>query len=172
MYKTTNSGTTWELKDAHYSSDISDFVSEHVGYRMSEEGVLFKTIDSANTWVEIGATPCSGPDIPNVCSYDKQIKFVSENIGYAISYVNGNGVIYKTIDSGEAWISVSYIDVDQIFISLDLINESNGYIFMITFPGNNGTLRKTTNSGETWTTQSSNFSSNIFSSFRMDFINQ
>jgi len=183
LYKTTNSGVNWTLQyavasESTYLSNMSefDFVSDSVGYRMTWDMMLFKTIDSGNTWIEIGEIPCFGGALGNIwqpscCFEGTKIKFVNENVGYAASCPNGGG-IYKTTDTGVSWVVVSGFDIDQIFISLDLLNESNGYVFMIQFPGSIGTLRRTTNFGQSWTIQNSDFSSTVFDSFRMDFISQ
>ena len=88
-----------------------------------------------------------------------------------------SGGIYKTTDAGVSWDNESSggqynITLGKSLVGFDLTNESSGDAFMIIYPGKIATLRKTTNSCETWSTQSSDFSSYISSSFKIDFINQ
>lgn len=74
------------------------------------------------------------------------IEFVDENIGWM---VGNNGMIVKTTNGGESWISQSS-GTSLHILGVDFVNNQTGWAV-----GNSGLILKTTNGGERWTAQTS-----------------
>lgn len=93
-----------------------------------------------------------------------QVSFTIDNLSITgIDFFNpsagiiscSEGRLYKTIDGGQSWYSVSPEISDKINC-LDLVNDNVGY-----FGGDNGKFFQTTDQGESWTGISSPSGQNI-----------
>jgi len=119
------------------------FGQGNVGYLSVLDGILFKTTDSGNTWVEIVDIDTLG------MYYIEYMSFVNETTGYITDYND----MWKTTDSGETWIQVFEdfgtiipdVSFSEIYGGVSFVNETTGYLSVL-----DGILFKTTDSGNTW----------------------
>lgn len=135
IYKTTNGGETWTPVAITYNRfSKMDFVTEKTGYAVTGDKV-FKTTDSAKTWVVID-------DQNNTSNRFNGICFINETVGYGYGY---NGFMQKTSDGGATWskLGVPYSHIGNAHF----FNEQVGYISNETL--NYGIL-KTYDGGKTW----------------------
>src|SRR4051812_12250450 len=84
QWTTLNTGTSVTLEQVV-------FVNDSIGYLLSSNGAVFKTIDGGQSW--------SNPSKTNSCT---SIYFVSADTGFACDANYGTG-IYKTTDGGQSW---------------------------------------------------------------------
>ena len=94
FYTTKDGGDNWEVSFETTSEFISDFdfVNEAIGYLLTENDHVFKSVDGGQNWVQLDPT--------NISDNLLRIDFYSEDIGYISS---GNGNVYKTLNAGETW---------------------------------------------------------------------
>ncbi|MDI6765472.1 MAG: YCF48-related protein [Bacteroidota bacterium] len=81
------------------------------------------------------------------------IDFVNENTGWL---VGNNGMIVKTTDGGESWITQTSGTSEHLF-GVDFVNNLTGWAV-----GNNGIIRETTDGGTTWNAQASNVNAALY----------
>jgi photosystem II stability/assembly factor-like uncharacterized protein len=122
FYKTTNCGYNWSFIQPSNCFQILtyDFINDDIGYLVTSNMELYKTIDGCNTWSQITS------NISNDSITD--CLFINEYCGY-LTCKNGN--IYKTTDKGLTW-GVDYSSSD----TLTSIFSTNNYLYVV---GNNGT---------------------------------
>lgn len=70
----------------------------------------------------------------------RTIEFINENIGFAGS----NRYLYKTTNSGETWISINPLTINNIF-KIKFVDMNTGFL-----TSELGTIYKTTDAGVTW----------------------
>jgi len=121
MYKTIDSGTTWDISIELEGEDINalHFVDENNGYFVGDEGLIYKTNDGGTNWQEL--------NIP----YERYntVNFYSKNVGYI---ADEDGKLYKTENGGASW---EFLTQQNAIESIDLIDDkiytagSNGKIY-------------------------------------------
>jgi len=137
IYKTTNSGSNWNLthdfNPAGIFRDMS-FVNKDTGWVCSVDnfdGGVFKTTDGGNSWVQQFNY---GPNNPH------KIFFINTDTGWTS---NGSGrKLYKTINGGMNW-NLQYTfssDIGDVFFN----NSNEGFI-------SSARMYKSTNGGNNWT---------------------
>ena len=129
IFKTTNSGTSWQLKNSGFGS-VSDilFTDQSTGY-YSGSGYIYRTTNEGLNWNIINGV------------FGNSFSFVNSNTGYA-SY--SNGTFYKTTNAGVSWLNMptGYSSLGGIYF----VDELTGYTTSGKY------ILKTSNSGVTWTT--------------------
>lgn len=157
---TTDGGSTWldqSITDSNISFSEIKFTSESNGFLVgidyqNEESFLYTTSNGGNSWVSTKI-----PDIYEV--YD--LYFSSTTNGLV---VGGNdmlctcalGQVSYTTDGGNTWTESTFLNtdgdpyksVDGVFLSVDFIDESTGWL-----SGEYGNIFKTTDGGKTWQTE-------------------
>ncbi len=138
ILKTTDGGIIWDSTITNIPIYGLSFVNESVGYTTGNLGgnnELLKTIDNGSNWTPQNLSFEIGP-----------LLFTSANIGYI---ANSNFNCYKTIDSGNVWISTNNCHNSGVAEAIYFTNDSTGYIAGW-YPGS---IAKTTDAGATWTVQ-------------------
>lgn len=149
VFKTTNGGKEWKLKNYDLATVMSlNFPSVDTGYIVDFFGAIYKTTDGGNSWPQILAS--NPPTVSN-----QYLKFLSPNIGFRAYDYSGNGPnggISKTTDGGANWTSINpfppntYVSKINAF---DFYDELNGWATMV-LGGTNFAFCRTTDGGLTW----------------------
>lgn len=149
--KTTNGGNTWSaqyyINPNTFQKEAFEsvyFVDQNVGYIAGGfyEMWVLKTTDGGANW-----TPLS---MPAYFQRLKSIYFTSAATGYVVGgddASGGIGRIYKTINGGSTWDTLSSGIASNYFRDINFSDANNGVISCI----NSGILLRTTNAGTTWT---------------------
>jgi len=140
LFKTIN-GTDWTVSNAPDTSQYwwdFQFVNENIGFMSGYSGMLFKTIDGGQSWIDISLY--GGGNIVS-------IHFVNEYTGWIIDYAAKS--IMKTESGGNSW-SYRYLGSPDYYQprNIQFVNENTGYVTT-----KEGIIYKTTNSGNTWVEQ-------------------
>ncbi|MHA2028024.1 MAG: YCF48-related protein, partial [Candidatus Kariarchaeaceae archaeon] len=135
LYKTTNSGSTWEFVSAQPLFLRSfHFFDENNGFAINDSKI-FKTTNGGIDW--IGLFNQGG----------REILFINNTVGFV---VGANGNIFKTINMGNNWFQVNDSGVFENLNDVFFINENRGFAV-----GDHGVILVTTDSGNTWSQQES-----------------
>ncbi len=136
IYKTTNGGNNWVLNSLDAEGvDFSSvfFPVSDTGYIVGGEtsglsGIIYKSFDAGNTWIQQGVTN----------QYLNSVYFVNARTGYA---AGNNGMVIKTVDGSVVWntqLSNSERNINSIyFVAPDV-----GFT-----AGASGSVQKTINGG-------------------------
>lgn len=130
LLSTENGGESWtsvSLGDVYIFEPVSIyFVSESEGFVTTVEGVLFKTTDGGNSWVEFYVFSSGN---------NSELYFVNELEGW---YRN-SGTIYHTYDGGISWtrgiISGGHSTKQSMFFldNMGWLGGSHGYVATCSF---------------------------------------
>lgn len=136
LVKTTNGGATWKSLQLSQSEAVLDFTISPtgIGYMVTEDGGIFKTIDQGTTWCKIST----------LSSQIIKLQFINDSVGYAI---NISGVFYKTIDGGMTWSYKTPFGNAASIQDMFFKDESRGFVI------GGGKFRSTMDGGITWTEQ-------------------
>jgi photosystem II stability/assembly factor-like uncharacterized protein len=131
IVRTVNSGTTWTTA-AWTTAPINavDFPTPQTGYAAGNSGLVYKSINGGQTWVQLNFTL-------RVHWYD--VKFVNPDTGWV---VGENAAIYRTDDGGQNWHS-QYTGTGSLR-SIDFADARHGAAV-----GDNGLALYTNTGGET-----------------------
>jgi photosystem II stability/assembly factor-like uncharacterized protein len=144
--KTTDGGNNWtnygSSSAAGWFHDV-DFTDTNTGYACTTTGSIYKTTNSAVSWVQVAT------GFTQLYS----LAFINSSTGYAVGF---SGELIKTTDAGVTWNAVLNIS-SQRLNKIYFYNSTIGYIV-----GNNGVIYKTTNGGLNWTSQISTTTSSLF----------
>ncbi|SHK13931.1 YCF48-related protein [Epilithonimonas mollis] len=146
ILRTDNGGFNWTQYSPFYSSVNSLEITENSIF--AKVGLdIFKTSDSGGNWSKLSRPDDLQPT--SVQPYARDVKFVSDNIGYIIGgKYNTESNLYKTTDGGISWTKKKNFSASGL-TGFDFLNENFGIIC-----GGQGTmtygLYKTTDGGETW----------------------
>ncbi len=95
LYRSIDGGISWDSLDVkNYGSNGVYFTNAAHGFLAGYNGIIYETMDSANTWTKIG------PAFSSMVFQD--ITFVNQQTGFI---VGGNGAILRTDDGGQTWVS-------------------------------------------------------------------
>jgi len=145
----------WEIVSEPYiSSGLLDicFVSENTGWGVGDDGIIIKTEDGGNIWIEQNSTTTK--DIGKVF-------FLNDSTGWAGTGANAStpgGTILKTTDGGNNWVEIDYSSaVPNIAFTycdgLLFLNDLTG--FLVAGKSKSNYILKTTDGGLTWTKKDS-----------------
>jgi len=130
-------GFNWsEVQTGHIGTlFMMDFVSEELGFALTDESELLKTSDAGNTWIINNLS--IGTDSIN------DMQFFDENTGVMCKQ---GGILLKTMNGGMTWESYRFDSTDYRYC-LDFINPEEGWV-----GGALGFLGHTTDGGISWDT--------------------
>ena len=141
IYRTTNSGSTWESIHTHGFYNIRDIhiVNSHTGFLCSGESSINykvrKTTNSGFSWFRTGLY--TDARLYTIFFIDSLTGFTGGNKKY----------LYKTTDGGNKWKRILFDDIETIN-TISFINQNTGF-----FACHNDTISKiykTTNEGLNW----------------------
>jgi photosystem II stability/assembly factor-like uncharacterized protein len=127
IFKTTDSGSNWNLEYATAAGEILYsvfFTDNNTGYAVGANGLILKTADGGVSW----NTQTSG-----TTNSLTRIFFTDAGTGYI---TGDQGTILKTVDGGNNW-SLQTAPTNNILLSVYFPNESTGYA-----TGASGTILK------------------------------
>ena len=155
VYRTINGGLTWQNL---YFYGIWDnrlyFLNKDFGFISFGLGPFGSSIlqryENGNDTIIMNT-----PDYDLAASKTK-IYFLNLTTGFIVTknYLN-QGVILKTINSGDNWYEVDIYD-NNLFKDICFISDSTGFVI-----GTNGLILKTNNIGENWIEVSTNYSETL-----------
>jgi len=124
----------WEVQNEELDPVFDDmtFANMQTGWLVGKDGVVLKTADGGNTWVEQSTSTTK-----DLLAVD----FINNSKGWA---VGKRGTILHTSDGGENW-EIQTSSTDKRLYSVDFIDESRGWI-----SGKSGIILSTTDGGENW----------------------
>ncbi|GEM_PF-1311732 len=152
MFRTTNSGTSWDSVYSGTSTIIRSiyFPDGLVGFAVGDGGAVIKTTNGGGTWSKVPSSPSI-----NMTS----VFFNDQATGYVVGQ---SGSILKTSNSGVSWQTLSS-GTTETLNSVRFLDSQTGFS-----AGNNGTILKTTNGGAAWVPVSSGTIQNLQSLFFTD----
>ncbi len=138
LIKSTNSGYDWELlnvPDTMSTYFDLQFLDEDIGYICGSDGILFRTNDGGNTWID---KSLSGDFLLF------GMVFINPELGLLIDPVAR--IVIRTEDGGTTWEYMELGEVENYQpASIFFVNDSLGFI--TTFEG---LFFKTNDAGSTW----------------------
>ena len=142
IFHTTNGGVSW-TRQTNPSGDPLNAVS----FADSQHGVIvgnssLYTVNGGQTWL-VGSGPLGS-------MYG--VDMIDANTGWACG---GGGVIFKTTNGGQSWVSqqTPIVGFDNL-VGIDFVDGNHGWAV-----GQDGTIIATINGGVTWTMQNANTTS-------------
>lgn len=126
--------------DGGYTLNDICFVSNTIGYIVTDEGYIFNTTDGGDSWSEF---------INDLTQPINRLKSVS---GICVG-VGDNGDIITSLDSGENWSEITYTPLSSINLNDVTINYSPSKRKYICYAvGDEGNIITSFDSGVTWST--------------------
>jgi photosystem II stability/assembly factor-like uncharacterized protein len=134
IYETTIDMGTWEISKVSYEFKLQVrdvfFLNTDTGFLVGNEGRIFRTTDSGETWRKID----SGTRLNIVSVY-----FIDDRVGYASSEglncpwsdCSQGSFMLKTTDCGETWTKLPFPEYYRI-LSLKFSDESHGVAIIYT----------------------------------------
>lgn len=136
IFKTKDGGTTWQsIWHGNYQGEHFEkmfFVNEKTGYA-SRYAYLYKTDDSAKTWVQV---------LNEDYKWIAAINFPSAKVGYV---VGESGLMKRTVDSGKTWTPMTIPSFYDDVYNVKFIDEQTGYLST-----EYGKVYKTVDGGISW----------------------
>jgi photosystem II stability/assembly factor-like uncharacterized protein len=135
LLHSTDGGFTWnEVVTGHKGTfHQMNFISDQVGFALTDEPELLKTVDAGASWEVI--------DLPFDSSYFSDLFFLNENTGFICSHPH---TLLKTSNGGQDWTSYSFDTLNYIS-SADFFNAEEGWVV-----GSQGFAARTNDGGDTW----------------------
>ncbi|MBI1804324.1 MAG: hypothetical protein HY033_06435 [Ignavibacteriae bacterium] len=142
IYHSTNDGSTWSPLDhgSRLSVNWVTFPSATVGYAVGQTGLIMRTTDAGESWVEQ-----TSPD-PTVSCYG--IDCIDETHAWA---VGDDGTIFRSVD-GNIW-STQPSGITHSLFGIHFANSSAGWIVGGEFTNYTGIVLHTNDAGTSWVTQ-------------------
>lgn len=136
VLKTTNGGLTWTEVSTVTANKLNDvaFTGINKGLAIGDRGTILATEDGGSTWAALNNNYLRMYNL-------ESIYFTDATTGY----IAGNGVVLKTINSGQTW-SESYRNNNKNYTKIVFTGLETGYAYDA-----DGTLVKTINGGSNWT---------------------
>jgi photosystem II stability/assembly factor-like uncharacterized protein len=138
IVRTTDGGSSWDVLASNITDGLNGvaFWDRYNGIAVGDGGTIVRTSDMGATW-----------QAQSVGDYD--YLFDASLVGAATAFVSGHGVVLKTTDRGNSWVSVDYSP--QGF-------KPNDYLQSVSFFDENlgtvvepmGGIHTTTDGGQTW----------------------
>lgn len=141
--KTTNGGSSWENfeeLEENYTDVL--FLNENIGFLISDEGEILRTIDGCVTWMT------QQIDYPLELS---SIDFINSDTAYCVGSMDVGldsyeGKIYQTTNCGEDWVEINTgTTFNGRLYAIDFMNDSAGIAL-----GDLGRIVYTKNRGFEW----------------------
>ncbi len=153
IFTTSDAGETWHYTHWQQAGDYvaADFVDNNTGWITGSGSILIKTSDGGINW--------NRQSIPS--NHGQAIDFVDENVGFVAGHLNQNygyPRLYKTLDGGESWTTISLPEGFERFGGLSVINEQQIWIAAFNHSVNQDSTFAvfkayyTNNGGADWTT--------------------
>ncbi|MEO8232564.1 MAG: YCF48-related protein, partial [Ignavibacteriota bacterium] len=135
IYKCDNKGENLELKYNSVGQIVNSmqFIAELNGIAVGDEGLLLKTQDGGNTWLQ--ETVTTTEDL-NFVKFSSQLGFIGGN----------NGLLLRTSDSGSNWTQIS-LGTNKDIMSILIHTQNN--IWLV---GKDGLIMKSEDAGLNWVT--------------------
>ncbi|MDI9358092.1 MAG: YCF48-related protein [Phycisphaerales bacterium] len=143
IYRTKDSGNTWNLVATKLPLFACQYATPAVVCAVGEEGIIYRSTDSGRTWLSVRSPT----------TYDlESIIFLTPNEGFAVggdeTVQDGAGVIIHTIDSGKTWVQIPNLNTLVLQqIAYYPTNKKN-----LIAVGDYNTIIRSTDGGITWTT--------------------
>jgi photosystem II stability/assembly factor-like uncharacterized protein len=151
IFKTTNGGITFDSVSVPtgYLYDIY-FRNPLEGLACGDGAAMYKTTNGGLNWYYITVP------VGTQASRFKQFSFINNNTGFIVGQENNK--LYKTVNFGTSWDSISRAQLMDDTYTLFFANEYTGWI-----GGSFGLMCKTTNGGYNWYSENvSQFGSGYF----------
>ena len=153
IFTTSDAGENWHYTHWQQAGDYvaADFVDNNIGWITGSGSILIKTSDGGINW--------NRQSIPSING--QSIDFVDENVGFVAGHLNQNYSyprLYKTLDGGESWTTVSLPERFERFGGLSVISEQQIWIAAFNHSVNQDSTFAvfkayyTNNGGADWTT--------------------
>jgi photosystem II stability/assembly factor-like uncharacterized protein len=165
IIKTTNGGLDWTSLSSGTTNNMWSlhFLNSDTGWVVGWGGTILKTTNGGNSWTSQNVF--THYDLFSVC-------FVNDSTGWAVGVTNANTnrtstdscLILKTTNRGESWFKqgeelfTPYDTRNTAFLTVEFIDESNGFVGGGTKPNDYRRVAKTTNGGEIWIESNLNIS--------------
>ena len=129
-------GCAWQSKNSGVTVVLRgiDFITNQIGLACGDGGVIIKTTDGGETWVQ--KTSFAFPL--------RDIQFSDSNTAYTCG---GGGFVLKSTNAGETWADKSP-PTSTLLFDLSFIDQNTGWVC-----GGVGRIFKTTDGGDTWVNQ-------------------
>ncbi|MBP8115850.1 MAG: T9SS type A sorting domain-containing protein [Chitinophagaceae bacterium] len=158
---TTDTGNTWNtIATLGIGWPIHIyFVDDNVGYVIGSE--FYKTTNGGATWNSVNFSTSASGDLSGIAFNRSKQKgiVVGNGAGYGSTSEPGH-VMMKSVDAGDNWTTIDYLNGDNDFYDVSFIDDSIGYLFG-GYHLVSGLGYKTTNTGLTWKKLPFNSSANI-----------
>lgn len=148
IYKTINGGTDWYSSYHSGYDEIRDiqFINDSIGWACGEDGMMLSTENGGIQWNE---SPLAySQTIRSIC-------YMNDKIGWATGYnddpwfFQGNGIILKTLNGGQDWISL-YEDEYTFFYDILFTDSVNGIALGYSDKWDHGIILHSNDGGVIW----------------------
>lgn len=151
LYKTTDSGDTWQRENAIFNTGFSfpnqvHFWNANRGFAMGDGLELYVYLDGS--WYNQSST------ITSVGTWSLNSSNFLKIVGNSAYFLTGSGTIVKTNDQGLNWSEIITPFNSQANVNFDFKDDLNGIIVYNDFTTNQ--LYRTTDGGQNWFLQGSN----------------
>ncbi len=174
IFKTTDNGDNWEpvfddqdilsISDVQYDPNDPDIVyvgtGDHniSGYPVTGDGV-YKSLDGGATWDEMGLTEAGVISEIGISPSNSSIVYAA-SMGLPFERTEDRG-LYKTIDGGESWEQVFYLNDSTGVIDIEVHPDNADIVYAATWTrirnnresliaSDQTGIFKTSDGGETW----------------------
>ena len=152
LFRTTNSGQTWENINEHFIDNIYDldFITPEIGFANGHHG-FYKTIEGGKNWEPITTLP---PDKDQLDSSPDYFEMLTENLGFVSR--NYDCELFKTTNGGNSWTKLSLPNSPTHLRTVSFFNQNFGFVAAEKMISSNPNQYEffhciTTNQGESWT---------------------
>ena len=148
--ETNDGGLTWTYKTVspeYWGELLSIEVIDNINFIIAGSGILFKSTDGGNSWIEL----------PTFNEFIYDLQFFNMTLGWAKAYNINGGLLYKTTNGGNTWNQQV-----QPMRSYQFITEEMGWYV------NDNEIYNSTNGGYNWEIQNSNTNNYLYDIFFLD----
>ena len=143
---TSDAGNNWDTTLLNAALFGLSFPSDSVGYLLTNDTFLYKTIDSGKTWAQLPHNMIDSAMPPtNSFFIHQKIHFIDDTTGFVIL----NEKFFKTIDGGLSWSLTNPIQLTSVVDFAFIKNDSIGYLVSEDFYSIK--IHKSTDMGDNWT---------------------